>query len=99
MQEQRRLRLCAVERTPSGPGPTRAAWADAVDVRLATATAPTTDAGRFDGQRRDFDRDERVARDANAWLEREERHEARDLGGWDAGKQSPHRQHASPSLD
>ena len=57
------------------------------------------DAGRFDGRRRDFDRDERAARDANAWLEREERREARDLGGRDAGTRSPHRQRASPSPD
>jgi len=99
MQERRLLRLCAAERTPSRPGPTWVAWADAVDVRLATATASTTDAGRFDGRRRDFDRDERAARDANAWLEREERREARDLGGRDAGTQSPHGLRASPSPD
>jgi len=47
------------------------------------------DAGCFDGRRRDFDRDardrdERAARDANAWLEREEQRQVRDLGGRDA---------------
>ena len=57
------------------------------------------DAGRFDGRRRDFDGDERAARDANAWLEREERREVRDLSGRDAGTWSPHRQRASPSPD